>query len=94
MIGGADEHVAFLLLRALELQGEVLKAYRYAVIYETLDPEVTESSCTMPLLMWIEFVVGFRPSADVCFLFFGNCLVFHLLQNRHSEFPDQPESSG
>ena len=70
MIGGADEHVAFLLLRALELQGEVLKAYGYAVIYDTLDPEVTESPCTMPLLMWIEFVVGFRPSADVCFSFF------------------------
>ena len=69
MIGGTDEHVAFLLLRALELQGEVLKAYLYAVIYKTLDPEVTESSCAMTVLIWIESVVGFPPSFDVCFRF-------------------------
>ena len=82
MIGGADEHVAFLLLRALELQGEVLKAYRHAVIYETLDPEVTENS----------FAMCFWVSSFLRRLF--SFLFSYLLQNCHSEFPVQSERVG
>lgn len=41
IIGGTDEHIAFLLLRALELQGEIEEAFGFAVIYKALDPQVT-----------------------------------------------------
>jgi len=41
MIGGANEHIAFLLLRAFELQGEVQEAFGHAVMYKSLDPKVT-----------------------------------------------------
>ena len=40
MISGGNEHIAFLRLRALELQGEVQEAFMHAVIYKALDPEV------------------------------------------------------
>ena len=41
MIGRVNEHVAFLLFRAFEMQGEVEEAFGYAVIYKALDPQVT-----------------------------------------------------
>lgn len=40
MLGGVDEHIAFLLMRALELQGEVEEAFGFAVVYRALDPQV------------------------------------------------------
>lgn len=40
VISGGNEHIAFLRLRALELQGEVQEAFMHAVIYKALDPEV------------------------------------------------------
>lgn len=49
MIGGADEHLAFLIFRALELQGEVQKAFGHAVVYEALDPEVSGLLCFHPV---------------------------------------------
>lgn len=41
MIGRVNEHIAFLLFRAFEMQGEVEEAFGYAVIYKALDPQVT-----------------------------------------------------
>ncbi|KAJ7378398.1 hypothetical protein OS493_023654 [Desmophyllum pertusum] len=41
IIGGVNEHMAFLWLRALELQGEVQEAFTHAVIYKVLDPQMT-----------------------------------------------------
>ena len=38
--GAINEHMAFLLLRALELQGEIEEAFGYAIIYKALDPRV------------------------------------------------------
>lgn len=38
---GGNEHVAFLRLRALELQGEVQEAFIHAIVFEALNPEVT-----------------------------------------------------
>ena len=40
MIGRVTEHVAFLLFRAFEMQGEVEEAFGHAVIYRALDPQV------------------------------------------------------
>ncbi|XP_015780761.1 PREDICTED: uncharacterized protein LOC107358681 [Acropora digitifera] len=39
--GKLDEHTAFLLLRAHELQGEMLVAFQYAIIYKYLDQKMT-----------------------------------------------------
>lgn len=39
-LGGENEHIAFLSSKALELQGEVTKAFLHAVIYKSLDPLV------------------------------------------------------
>ena len=44
MIGRVNEHIAFLLFRAFEMQGEVEEAFGYAVIYKALDPQVTFGS--------------------------------------------------
>lgn len=44
IIGGENEHIAFLWSHALELQGQVLKAFVNSVIYKFLDPEVFLSS--------------------------------------------------
>ena len=41
MIGKVTEYVAFLLFRALEMQGEVEEAFGHAVIYRALDPQVS-----------------------------------------------------
>ena len=38
--GKLDEHTAFLLLRAHEMQGEMLVAFQYAIIYKYLDQKV------------------------------------------------------
>ena len=35
-----NEHTTFLLLRALELQGEIESAFRYAIMYKHLDHKV------------------------------------------------------
>ena len=40
MIGSVNKHIAFLLLRALEMQGEVEEAFGYAIIYKATDPQV------------------------------------------------------
>ena len=55
MIGGANEHIHFLLLRALELQGEVQEAYGHAVVYKTLDPKV--SILTEPLAIRVPAIL-------------------------------------
>ncbi|KAK2571999.1 putative helicase with zinc finger domain, partial [Acropora cervicornis] len=39
--GKLDEHTAFLLLRAHELQGEMLEAFQYAIIYKYLEQKMT-----------------------------------------------------
>ncbi|KAJ7378375.1 hypothetical protein OS493_023630 [Desmophyllum pertusum] len=39
-IGGENEYIAFLWLRALELQGEVQAAFVQAIIFKALDPEM------------------------------------------------------
>lgn len=43
ILGGENEHIAFLWSQALELQGEVQKAFVHAVVYESLDPLVSSS---------------------------------------------------
>lgn len=40
LVGAENEYMAFLWLRALELQGEVQEAFVHAVIYKALDPQV------------------------------------------------------
>lgn len=45
-MGGENEHIAFLSSKALELQGEVKKAFLHAVIYQSLDPLVFIKSAT------------------------------------------------
>ena len=40
LTGCGNEHVAFLRLRALELQGEVQEAFIHAIVFEALNPEV------------------------------------------------------
>ena len=44
--GGENEHIAFLSSKALELQGEVKKAFLHAVIYQSLDPLVFIKNAT------------------------------------------------
>ena len=39
-MGGDYEHISFLYSQALELQGEVQKAFLHALIYKSLDPQV------------------------------------------------------
>ena len=39
-MGGDNEHTAFLSSQALELQGEVQKAFVHAIMYKYLDPQV------------------------------------------------------
>ena len=40
LLGGVNEHAAFLLMRAHEMQGEIQEAFCYAITYQSLDPEV------------------------------------------------------
>ena len=45
-MGGDNEHIAFLSSQALELQGEVQKAFVFAIIYKYLDPQVFIKNAT------------------------------------------------
>jgi len=45
-LGSDNEHIAFLSSQALELQGEVQKAFMHAVIYKSLDPRVFIENAT------------------------------------------------
>jgi len=40
-MGGDYEHISFLYSQALELQGEVQKAFLHALIYKSLDPQMS-----------------------------------------------------
>ncbi|XP_068672377.1 3'-5' exoribonuclease HELZ2-like isoform X2 [Montipora foliosa] len=42
-----NEHTTFLLLRALELQGEIESAFRYAIIYKHLDHKMTRDKSAL-----------------------------------------------
>ncbi|XP_020604481.1 uncharacterized protein LOC110043369 isoform X1 [Orbicella faveolata] len=58
-LGSDNEHIAFLSSQALELQGEVQKAFMHAVIYKSLDPRISRDKDIMRRLrMKVKWLCG------------------------------------
>jgi len=61
-MGGENEHIAFLSSQALELQGEVTKAFLHAVIYKSLDPLVFIKNATF----YIKYLRSLKRIKSLC----------------------------